>query len=72
MNTGYYIRDDLIYGPSGDTKSFIDDGEVIVGVRSSGYWVEDDGHIFDSSGTYTQFYIAEDDIYGPGRYLPWL
>lgn len=73
MKTGFYIRNGYIYGSqSEDTKSYVEDGEIIVGKRSSGYWIDDDGHIVDQAGGSTGFVVDDDEIFGPGQYLPWL
>ena len=84
MDTGYFVRDRHIYGPGGDTKSYIDDtfiyaganltvgGRFTVGGKLTGYWLADDGHIFQSVRGSTHYWIEDGHIHGPDRNLPWL
>jgi hypothetical protein len=84
MDTGYFVRDRHIYGPSGDTRSYIDDtfiyaganltagGKFTVGGKLTGYWVADDGDICRSVRGSTHYRIEDGNIYGPDRNLPWL
>ena len=73
MDTGYYIQDGEIFGPKGNTRSWVE-GNYIYSSHG-GYtqcWIEDDGRIFSSRVGNTEFFVRDDRIFGPSRRLPWL
>ena len=71
MDTGYYIKSNSIYGPSGYTHYRIDQRRQIVGPQGyTRHWIHRD-HIYSSIEGNTGYFIEKDRICGPSNQLPW-
>lgn len=70
-DTGYYIRNNFIYGPSfGGQFYFV--GSYIYGPKNNGrFSVDSSGAIYGPGGQTTGFYVQGSTILGPDLNLPW-
>lgn len=71
-DTGYFIRNNYIYGPSFGGQFYIQ-GNYIYGPRNGGrFCIDSGGLIYGPSGQLTSFRIQGTSIMGPDQRLPWL
>ena len=71
MYTGYWVHNDVIYGPEYSQEFVIENGFICGPVNSGKYYVQDNFiHGPECKGA---FRIAENGhIYGPDKNVPWL
>jgi len=70
MNTGYYIQNNYIYGPTMPGQFYIQDG-YIYGPKNNGLYYIQNNYIYGSKES-GKFYIQDGYIYGPTQDLPWM
>lgn len=70
MDTGYYIDNNIIWGPEHSGEYWVN-GKCIWGPKNSGEFQISDGRIFGPNND-GEFYIENNHIFGPNVNLPWM
>lgn len=71
MFTGYYIKNNSIYGPAGYTGYRVNRRRQIIGRQGyTRHWIHRD-NIFSTMEGNTGYFIVDDHIQGPSSELPW-